>query len=158
MVKARMTPRSSSRRSRSETLGDDSPTCCARSFNEVRESLIRMSRSFLSNSSSIFHSLEKAESRLIIIRLFPHITFHNAYKPSEPHEIIMPQEISEVLSWTDTVRGTIEMTAAMAILGTIGWFVVMSGQPIMDVVFWRCAFGAVTLLVICARSGCCAAG
>ncbi|RJT41045.1 DMT family transporter [Mesorhizobium waimense] len=53
----------------------------------------------------------------------------------------------------NTVRGTIEMTAAMAILGTIGWFVVMSGQPIMDVVFWRCAFGAVTLLVICAALG-----
>ena len=29
----------------------------------------------------------------------------------------------------------------------------MSGQPIMDVVFWRCAFGAVTLLVICAALG-----
>ncbi|MFB9981904.1 DMT family transporter [Mesorhizobium kowhaii] len=53
----------------------------------------------------------------------------------------------------DTVRGTVEMSAAMAILGTIGWFVVLSGQPIMDVVFWRCAFGAVTLLVICAGLG-----
>ena len=53
----------------------------------------------------------------------------------------------------NTVRGTIEMTAAMAILGTIGWFVVLSGQPVMDVVFWRCAFGAATLLVICAALG-----
>lgn len=53
----------------------------------------------------------------------------------------------------DTVRGTVEMSAAMAILGTIGWFVIMSGQPIMDVVFWRCAFGAVTLLIICACLG-----
>ena len=53
----------------------------------------------------------------------------------------------------ETVRGTIEMSAAMAILGTIGWFVVLSGQPIMDVVFWRCAFGAVTLLIICAGLG-----
>ncbi|CAN7293270.1 DMT family transporter [Mesorhizobium amorphae] len=53
----------------------------------------------------------------------------------------------------NTVRGTIEMTAAMAILGTIGWFVVMSRQPIMDVVFWRCTFGAVTLLVVCAALG-----
>lgn len=52
-----------------------------------------------------------------------------------------------------TARGTIEMTAAMSILGTIGWFVVMSGQPAMDVVFWRCAFGALTLLVICAALG-----
>nr|WP_306283240.1 DMT family transporter [Mesorhizobium sp. LMG17149] len=45
------------------------------------------------------------------------------------------------------------MSAAMAILGTIGWFVVLSGQPIMDVVFWRCAFGALTLLIICAGLG-----
>ncbi|RWO59578.1 DMT family transporter [Mesorhizobium sp.] len=52
-----------------------------------------------------------------------------------------------------TVRGTVEMTAAMVILGTIGWFVVMSGEPIMDVVFWRCAFGAITLLIICAALG-----
>ena len=53
----------------------------------------------------------------------------------------------------DTVRGTVEMSAAMAILGTIGWFVVLSGQPIMDVVFWRCAFGALTLFIICAGLG-----
>ncbi|MFD2056323.1 DMT family transporter [Mesorhizobium calcicola] len=53
----------------------------------------------------------------------------------------------------DTVRGTVEMSAAMAILGTIGWFVVLSGQPIMDVVFWRCAFGALTLLVVCIGLG-----
>ncbi|RWP19557.1 MAG: DMT family transporter [Mesorhizobium sp.] len=52
-----------------------------------------------------------------------------------------------------TVRGTVEMAAAMVILGTIGWFVVMSGEPIMDVVFWRCAFGAITLLIICAALG-----
>ncbi|TIP28654.1 MAG: DMT family transporter [Mesorhizobium sp.] len=52
-----------------------------------------------------------------------------------------------------TVRGTVEMTAAMVILGTIGWFVVMSGEPIMDVVFWRCAFGAITLLIICSALG-----
>lgn len=53
----------------------------------------------------------------------------------------------------ETVRGTVEMSAAMAILGTIGWFVVLSGQPIMDVVFWRCAFGALTLLIVCAGLG-----
>ncbi|ESW65954.1 DMT family transporter [Mesorhizobium sp. M1148] len=53
----------------------------------------------------------------------------------------------------NTVRGTIEMTAAMTIVGTIGWFVVMSGQPVMDVVFWRCAFGAVALLITCAALG-----
>jgi drug/metabolite transporter (DMT)-like permease len=51
------------------------------------------------------------------------------------------------------IRGTVEMTAAMLISGTIGLFVVLSGQPVMDVVFWRCAFGAVTLLLICAAMG-----
>ncbi len=50
-------------------------------------------------------------------------------------------------------RGTAEMTAAMLISGTIGWFVVMSGQPISGVVFWRCFFGALTLLVICTALG-----
>ncbi|PWK76294.1 RarD protein [Aminobacter sp. AP02] len=45
------------------------------------------------------------------------------------------------------------MTAAMVISGTIGLFVVLSGQPVMDVVFWRCAFGAITLLIVCAALG-----
>jgi drug/metabolite transporter (DMT)-like permease len=31
--------------------------------------------------------------------------------------------------------------------------VLVSGQPVLDVVFWRCVFGAVTLLVICAVLG-----
>jgi drug/metabolite transporter (DMT)-like permease len=50
-------------------------------------------------------------------------------------------------------RGTLEMTAAMVISGTIGWFVVRSGQPIIDLLFWRCAFGAATLLLVCAALG-----
>ena len=50
-------------------------------------------------------------------------------------------------------RGTMEMTAAMLISGTIGWFVLMSGQPVTGVVFWRCLFGAMTLLVVCAFMG-----
>ncbi len=51
------------------------------------------------------------------------------------------------------VSGSVEMTAAMVISGTIGWFVVVSGQPVLDVVFWRCVFGAATLLVVCAGMG-----
>lgn len=45
------------------------------------------------------------------------------------------------------------MTAAMMISGTIGWFVLMSGQPVLSVVFWRCLIGALTLLGICAALG-----
>jgi len=52
-----------------------------------------------------------------------------------------------------TLRGAAEMTAAMTILGTIGLFVVLSGQGAIDVVFWRCAFGALALLIICAAQG-----
>ncbi|EKT4521138.1 DMT family transporter [Pseudomonas putida] len=50
-------------------------------------------------------------------------------------------------------RGSLEMTAAMLISGTIGWFVLVSGQPVLEVVFWRCVFGAGTLLLICAALG-----
>jgi drug/metabolite transporter (DMT)-like permease len=50
-------------------------------------------------------------------------------------------------------RGSLEMTAAMLISGTIGWFVLVSGQPVLDVVFWRCVFGAGTLLLICTVFG-----
>ncbi|ATU92638.1 DMT family transporter [Phyllobacterium zundukense] len=53
----------------------------------------------------------------------------------------------------DLFRGSVEMTAAMIISGTIGWFVLMSGQPVLSVVFWRCAIGAVTLLAVCAALG-----
>lgn len=52
-----------------------------------------------------------------------------------------------------TSRGSLEMTGAMLIAGTIGWFVLMSGQPVLDVVFWRCVFGAIALLLICAAMG-----
>ena len=53
----------------------------------------------------------------------------------------------------DKTRGSIEMSAAMAVSGTIGWFVLASGQTAAEVVFWRCLFGGGTLLVICAAMG-----
>ncbi len=49
--------------------------------------------------------------------------------------------------------GTLEMTTAMAIAGTVGWFVLQTGMPAAAVVFWRCAFGAVALLLTCLRPG-----
>ncbi len=54
---------------------------------------------------------------------------------------------------TQKTRGATEMIIAMTISGTIGWFVVISGQPVLDVVFWRCVVGAVTLFVICGTMG-----
>lgn len=42
--------------------------------------------------------------------------------------------------------GVWRMVAAMALSGTIGWFVVTSGQSPRDVVFFRCVFGALSLL------------
>jgi drug/metabolite transporter (DMT)-like permease len=54
---------------------------------------------------------------------------------------------------TNRTLGAAEMTIAMTISGTIGWFVVVSGQPVLDVVFWRCVIGAVTLLAICGAMG-----
>lgn len=41
------------------------------------------------------------------------------------------------------------MAGAMAISGTIGWVVVSSGQPPTQLIFWRCVFGAATLLPVC---------
>lgn len=53
----------------------------------------------------------------------------------------------------DKTRGAVEMTTAMVISGTIGWLVVLSGRPVTEVVFWRCLFGALTLLPVCAALG-----
>ena len=44
-------------------------------------------------------------------------------------------------------RGIFDMTLAMVMSGTIGWFVLQSGQTPVNVVFWRCLIGALTLLV-----------
>jgi drug/metabolite transporter (DMT)-like permease len=54
---------------------------------------------------------------------------------------------------SEQARGAAEMSAAMAIAGTIGWFVVVSGRSVLDVVFWRCLFGAATLLAVCTYMG-----
>ncbi|WP_068826143.1 DMT family transporter [Pseudomonas sp. BMS12] len=50
-------------------------------------------------------------------------------------------------------RGSLEMLAAMLISGTIGWFVLVSGQTVVDVVFWRCVIGGAMLLLVCAGLG-----
>ncbi|WP_159871192.1 MULTISPECIES: DMT family transporter [unclassified Raoultella] len=46
---------------------------------------------------------------------------------------------------THTVTGVWQMSLAMIISGSIGAFVLLSGLPVIDVVFWRCLIGALTL-------------
>jgi len=54
---------------------------------------------------------------------------------------------------TSIRRGSWEMIAAMLISGTIGWFVLVSGVSVIEVVFWRCVIGGLTLLLVCALLG-----
>ncbi len=49
--------------------------------------------------------------------------------------------------------GTLQMVAAMAISGTVGLFVLESGQSPYNVVFFRCLFGALSLGAYCAAQG-----
>ncbi|WP_426784391.1 DMT family transporter [Serratia sp. 2C06] len=50
-------------------------------------------------------------------------------------------------------RGAVQMILAMTISGTVGWPVIVLGQPPATVVFWRCAFGALAMLATCAALG-----
>ena len=49
------------------------------------------------------------------------------------------------MTQANTRKGTIEMVIAMMLSGTIGYFVISSGQSFWNVVFFRCLIGAVTL-------------
>lgn len=46
-------------------------------------------------------------------------------------------------------RGIIEMVLAMMLMGTVGYFVVESGQSSFNVVFFRCLFGSIFLAMFC---------
>ncbi len=48
-----------------------------------------------------------------------------------------------------TKRGILDMTLAMVMSGTIGWFVLQSGQSPYNVVFFRCLIGAPVLALLC---------
>ncbi|HGE8280914.1 TPA: DMT family transporter [Serratia marcescens] len=50
-------------------------------------------------------------------------------------------------------RGAVQMILAMTTSGTVGWPVLVLGQPPATVVFWRCAFGALAMLATCAALG-----
>lgn len=47
----------------------------------------------------------------------------------------------------DIQKGVWQMSLAMLISGSIGAFVLLSGLPVTDVVFWRCVIGAVALFI-----------
>ncbi len=49
--------------------------------------------------------------------------------------------------------GSLQMIVAMLISGTIGALVVISQQPIANVVFWRCVFATITLFILGLMSG-----
>jgi len=50
-------------------------------------------------------------------------------------------------------RGVAEMTLAMTISGTVGWFAIQSGLAPSAAVFWRCLFGSAAMLIVCAMLG-----
>src|SRR5690554_1218994 len=150
-VYARITPRSSSRRIRSDTPGADIPTCAANSLSEIRASTTSIPR-ILWSTASIFDITGRFLTLLFKryqTACFPSISYVNA---ASPHVTLDARPFPEDPMHGRT-RGAVEMTAAMTISGTIGWFVVHSGLPVMDVVFWRCAFGALALLAVCAALG-----
>ncbi|EMO7863664.1 DMT family transporter [Citrobacter amalonaticus] len=47
----------------------------------------------------------------------------------------------------DLQQGVWQMSLAMVISGSIGAFVLLSGLPVNDVVFWRCLIGAIALFL-----------
>lgn len=49
--------------------------------------------------------------------------------------------------------GLVQMFTAMALSGTLGLFVLQSGQSAWNVVFFRCLFGALSLLAYCYARG-----
>jgi drug/metabolite transporter (DMT)-like permease len=50
-------------------------------------------------------------------------------------------------------RGAAQMVVAMLMSGTIGWLVVASRQPVINVAFLRCVLGGATLAIVCAAFG-----
>ena len=54
---------------------------------------------------------------------------------------------------SERTQGMLEMAAAMLLSGTLGYFVLKSGQSAENVVFFRCLFGAVFLGLYCLARG-----
>jgi len=47
----------------------------------------------------------------------------------------------------DIQKGVWQMSLAMLISGSIGAFVLLSGLPVTEIVFWRCVIGAIALYI-----------
>lgn len=58
-----------------------------------------------------------------------------------------------MLKFSERTHGILEMAAAMFLSGTIGFFVIESGQSAYNVVFFRCLFGAIFLALYCLMRG-----
>ncbi len=54
---------------------------------------------------------------------------------------------------SERTSGILEMTFAMTLIGTLGIFVIFTGESPVNVAFWRCLFGAIGLTAICAFKG-----
>jgi len=53
------------------------------------------------------------------------------------------------MRFTNKTSGILEMSAAMLLSGFIGFLVVESEQPVWNVIFFRCLFGAMGLFIYC---------
>lgn len=56
------------------------------------------------------------------------------------------------MSDNDRNRGLVELLLAMIMMGTVGLFVIESGQNAYNVVFYRCLLGSIFLLIYCLAS------
>ncbi|WP_371669355.1 DMT family transporter [Streptomyces sp. NBC_00289] len=60
---------------------------------------------------------------------------------------------TETRSASTELKGTVELTIAMVLSGTLGVFVIESGASPFNVVFFRCVFGAIGLGLYCLVRG-----
>lgn len=58
-----------------------------------------------------------------------------------------------MMSTNERHLGLLQMISAMIMMGTVGYFVLESGQKPHEVVFYRCLFGAILLFLYCFLTG-----
>lgn len=72
----------------------------------------------------------------------------NVEAPVHPHHNKFKRQAGDGVAWP-----TISLAGAMALSGTVGVFAVQTGQPTLNIVFFRCFFGAVSLVAWCLYRG-----